>query len=267
MRPATIVAHVGNVPGPPDGGGNSVSRRRLLAIAGGAGLASIVAGCSADLTANSTASPLPTRQPMATPAPTAMSSEVMLCRDAWGARPALPGGREHTIDRMTIHHSAVPLPDNRQIIARLQQHQRFHQDDKGWVDIAYHAAVDRDGNVFALRDTAIAGDTATDYDTTGHFLILCEGNFDDETITEAQLDGAALVCAWATREFGIGVDTLAGHRDVARATSCPGTGLEAHLTSGDLTQRISDLIDTGFDLQPLCGPPADARVAGIEAGR
>ena len=62
---------------------------------------------------------------------------------------------------MTIHHSAVALPDNREIIARLQQHQRFHQDDKGWVDIAYHVAVDRDGNIFELRDTAIAGDTAT----------------------------------------------------------------------------------------------------------
>lgn len=168
---------------------------------------------------------------------------------------------------MTIHHSAVALPDNRGIIARLQQHQRFHQDGKGWVDIAYHVAVDRDGNIFQLRDTAIAGDTATDYDTTGHFLVLCEGNFDTETVSEAQLEGAALVCAWATQEFGIGVDTLASHKEVTPATECPGQDLEAHVVSGDLKQRITDLIDTGFDLQPVCGPAADARVEGIEAGR
>ena len=197
----------------------------------------------------------------------ASTSGAMLCRQAWGARPAKPGGRPHVITRMTIHHSAVTLPDNRGIVARLQQHQRYHQDNKGWVDIAYHAAVDRNGNIFALRDTAIAGDTATDYDTTGHFLVLCEGDFDQETVTEAQLGGAALVCAWATREFGISVDTLASHKEVTPVTDCPGRTLEAHMVSGDLKQRIAGLVASGFDLQPVCGAAADARVAGILAGR
>ena len=272
---------VGNSQDLSDGFATKISRRRLLAIAGGAGLTAVLAGCSARMTANSTASPLPTQQSTATAARTAVAatptasvdqtvaaaSDVMLCRDAWGARPALPGGRPHTIDRMTIHHSAVALPDNRGIVARLQQHQRFHQDDKGWVDIAYHAAVDRNGNIFALRDTAIAGDTATDYDTAGHFLVLCEGNFDEESISAAQLEGAALVCAWATRQFGIGVNTLASHKDVAAGTDCPGSDLEARLVSGDLTRRIEDRIAAGFDLQPLCGSQSAARAAAITAGR
>ena len=236
----------------PSGGASALSRRRLLAIAGGAGLTSALGGCS----------PTSKAEP-----PSPLASGVMLCRQAWGARPALPGGRPHTIDRMTIHHSAVALPDNREIIARLQQHQRFHQDDRGWVDIAYHAAVDRRGNIFALRDTAIAGDTATDYDTTGHFLVLCEGNFDEEAISDAQLNGAALVCAWATRQFGIGIDTLASHREVASGTQCPGQNLQTHLDSGDLHQRIADRVDAGFELPSLCGSAANARVAAIEAGR
>jgi hypothetical protein len=227
------------------------SRRQLLALAGGAGLASIVGGPA----------------PATLAAPSSTPSGAILCRAAWGARAALPGGRPHTIARMTIHHSAVPLPDNREIIARLQQHQRFHQDDRGWVDIAYHAAVDRSGNIFGLRDTAIAGDTATDYDTTGHFLVLCEGDFDSEAVSEAQLDGAALVCAWATARFGIGVDTLATHRQVASGTACPGQSLQARVDSGDLQQRITDLIASGFELQPVCGQQADQRVAGIETGR
>jgi hypothetical protein len=163
----------------------------------------------------------------------------MLCRQAWGARPALPGGRPQTIDRMTIHHSAVALPDNRAIIARLQQHQRFHQDDRGWVDIAYHAAVDRDGNIYQLRDTAIAGDTATDYDTTGHFLVLCEGNFDQETVSEAQLDGAALVFAWQLDDSASGWTHwpatgrwLRGR--TARARACRPTSIPATWPSGSL---------------------------------
>ena len=246
-------------------GPGPLGRRELFLLAGSIGLAAT--GCSPS--ADSAGPPAAATNRSTFPSPALLSSAtpsaVMLCRDAWGARPALAGGRPHTIDRMTIHHSAVALPDNRQIIARLQQHQRYHQDDKGWVDIAYHAAVDRRGNIFALRDTAIAGDTATNYDPAGHFLVLCEGNFDDETVSEAQLDSAALVCAWAMREFGITVGTLASHREVTPVTSCPGDGLEAHLTSGDLQQRITDIATSGFDLQPLCGPDADARVAAIQA--
>ena len=196
----------------------------------------------------------------------AAADGVILPRSAWGARPPRPGGRPHTITRMTIHHSAVALPDNRGIVARLQQHQRYHQDDQGWIDIAYHYAVDRNGNIFALRDTAIAGDTATDYDTTGHFLVLCEGNFDEETVSDAQLNGAALICAWAARQFGITTATLASHKEVTPVTSCPGSGLESHLTSGDLKRRISTTIADGFTLNPVSGQEAQTIVAAITAG-
>ena len=265
-----MVKPVGHPDDGVDNGQNLVSRRQMLAIAGGAGVASLVAACS---TARSAPAATQTPTPeISTNAPSTQSSApmvsgVMLCRAAWGARPALPGGRPQTVTRMTLHHSAVALPDNRGIIARLQQHQRYHQDDKGWVDIAYHAAVDRDGNIYQLRDYNIAGDTATDYDTTGHYLVLAEGNFDEEAVSEAQLRGTALVFAWAVQRFGVGVDTLASHREVASGTSCPGKNLEAHMTSGDLKARIADLLATGFDLQPLCGPAADQRVAAIEAGR
>lgn len=227
----------------------NVSRRDVLRLTGGMGLAALAATASAPVGS------------------AAAASGVLLCRDAWGARPARAGGTPHTIDRMTIHHSAVALPDNREIAARLRQHQRYHQDDKGWVDIAYHAAVDRQGNIFALRDTAIAGDTATDYDTTGHFLVLCEGNFDEEGVTEAQLNGAALVCAWATQQFGLSTATLATHREVTPVTSCPGADLEAHVASGDLKQRIDALVASGFSLTPVCGAPANTIVAAIEEGR
>ncbi|WP_255309488.1 N-acetylmuramoyl-L-alanine amidase [Mycobacterium malmoense] len=194
------------------------------------------------------------------------SSAVLLCRDAWGARPARPGGRRHTITRMTLHHEAVVLGDNRNAPSHLRQDQRYHQDQHGWIDIAYHVGVDRNGNIYELRSTGLAGDTATDYDTTGHFLVLCEGDFDRESVPEAQLAGAARAFAWAAQNFRVATTTLAGHRDLA-ATSCPGANLYAHLSSGDLKRRIDDLLSAGgVDLQRFCGPDAAARVAAIEAG-
>ncbi len=33
--------------------------------------------------------------------------------------------------------------------------------------------VDPDGNIFELRTPKFAGDTATRYDPTGHFLVVC----------------------------------------------------------------------------------------------
>ena len=266
-----------------DGCRELVSRRRLLQLAGGAGVVAVVGGCSTSITKHaplaspsSAASPATTRtdaipaahpppQPIAPPPPAAASA-ALLCRDAWGARPARPGGRPHTITRMTLHHEAVVLGDNRKAPAHLRQDQHYHQDQLGWVDIAYHVGVDRDGNIYQLRTPEIAGDTATDYDTTGHFLVLCEGDFDKEVVSEAQLHGAAMAFAWATQVFRIAADTLAGHRDLAQ-TSCPGANLYAHISSGDLKRRIEELLAAGtVNLQSVCGPDAAATVAAIEAG-
>ncbi|MDT5224288.1 MAG: hypothetical protein QOG19_1695 [Mycobacterium sp.] len=167
---------------------------------------------------------------------------------------------------MTLHHAGVVLGDNRNAPGRFRQDQRYHQDQLGWIDIAYHVGIDRNGNIYELRRPELAGDTATEYDTTGHFLVFCEGDFDKEAVSEAQLDAAASAFAWAARHFGVATDTLAGHRDFAQ-TSCPGTNLYRHVSSGDLKHRVDNLLAAGgVDLQLFCGPDATARVAAIEAG-
>lgn len=255
-----------------------IDRRRLLWLAAGVGLAATASACA------SRPDPLPTESPRATaapdtplPAPATVAaptsvasgtSAVMLCRESWGALPAHPGGRPHTITRMTIHHTEVVLGDNANSPARLRGHQHYHQDSKGWIDIAYHVGVDRNGNIYELRSTDLAGDTATKYDTTGHFLVVCEGDFNKETVSEEQLTGAATAFAWAAQRFAVSAETLAGHRDSAPETSCPGASLYQHVASGDLRRRVEDLLALGpVDLQNICGPDASARVAAIEAGR
>ena len=151
-----------------------ISRRQLLRLAGSVGVASLMSACVSDTRTTSTRL-------------TASTAAQLICRDAWGARPPRPGGKRHTITRMTLHHEAVVLGDNRNAPERLRKDQRYHQDQHGWIDIAYHVGVDRNGNLYELRSTEIAGDTATDYDTTGHFLVLCEVDFYEEAVSEAQL--------------------------------------------------------------------------------
>ena len=200
-----------------------VSRRRLLQLAGTAGLVAAASACSTEPPAHPSSSPSPSptataaRSPAAIPPPEPLTSTaptlsappaVMLCRDAWGARPARPGGTPHTLTHLTIHHSAVVLGDNSNAPGRIRQDQRYHQDTQGWIDIAYHVGVDRNGNIYELRSPELVGDTATTYDPTGHFLVLCEGDFDKEEVTEELLHGTALACAWAAQRFAIPTATL-----------------------------------------------------------
>lgn len=270
-------------PDPVAGRQGGVTRRRLLwlAGAGGVGAAAVTLGpklyepkplservaSSTSLSQSSIIAPPP--PPVAVPPPpppTAAASGVMLCRDAWRAEPALPGGATHTLSHMTLHHTGAVLGDNSNAPGRLRQHQQLHQGERGWIDIAYHVGVDRNGNIYELRSPDLVGDTATEYNPVGHFLVLCEGDFDQEAVTEEQLNSAALVFAWAAQQFQIATDTLAGHRDFA-ATSCPGADLYGHLESGDLRHRVDDLMAAGpVNLQELCGPEAAEKVAAIEAG-
>lgn len=226
----------------------ALSRRRLLQLSGLAAAATVVP------------------PPFATAAPP--YDPNILCRTAWGAQPPHAGGTPHTPVRMTIHHTAVTLGDNANAPARLRQHQHYHQDTQGWIDIAYHLSVDRNGNIYELRKPELVGDTATNYDPTGHFLVVCEGDFDKEEITEEQLNGAALAFAWGAQRFDIPTDTLAGHRDASHDTSCPGANLYAHVVDGDLKNRVDALLAAGtVDLGTICGPEASKAVADIESGR
>lgn len=187
---------------------------------------------------------------------------AVLCREAWGAQPAGPGLQRHTITGMMLHHTAVPLRDDSNAPARLRQHQRYHQ-EAGWPDIAYHLAVDRRGTVYELRTATARGDTFTDYDPTGWLLVTCEGDFDQQEPTPAQVEAAARACAWGAASFGLDPGVVAAHRDHA-ATSCPGDALYARLPA--LGRRAAELAGS-VTRRDVCGEEAAAQVAAIEAGR
>lgn len=157
-----------------------------------------------------------------------------------------------------MHHSAVGFLDNRLGPARFRQHQSYHQ-GLGWADIAYHFMIDRAGNVFEGRPVDAVGDTATNYDPTGHFLPMCEGDFNEHNPTAAQLDALAKVIGWGRTVFG--TDVIAGHRDHA-STTCPGDRL-ADALGGVVAASDAYL---GISLSVLSGEEGSARVSAIEQG-
>jgi N-acetylmuramoyl-L-alanine amidase/S-layer homology domain len=178
-----------------------------------------------------------------TPPPRPVPVVVVQGRETWGARPADTSRLvPHTIDRITVHHAGTQTGVTGP--AQFRGWQNWHMDGQGWADIAYHLLIGIDGTVYEGRDPAYRGDTGTSYDTSGHFLVVVEGNFEIEHPTAAQLQSLERVLAWAAEEYDVPVTRIAGHRDYA-ATTCPGRYLEERITSGELQSAVQSLLDQG----------------------
>ncbi len=192
--------------------------------------------------------------------------QPVVSQASWGAAHPSEGFVAHRIERLSVHHTATPGGPPEQAARRMQSIQRFHQQDRGWPDIAYHFVVAASGQVFEGRPTDARGDTATSYDPSGHLLVTLEGNFEEQQPTEAQLEALARMLAWGAGHFEVDPATLSGHRDHA-ATACPGEHLYAALTDGSLLSRIR-VLQEGGGVQLRYREPeptADCRVA-IDTG-
>ncbi len=189
----------------------------------------------------------------------------VICRQSWGATAARDGLQPHTIERLTVHHTASPISRVADGPGNIRSHQRFHQQDKGWPDIAYHFLVDPVGNIYQGRDPAFGGDTATNYDPNGHFLVCLEGDYDRAGVNDSQVASLALVLAWGVSTFGVDAGTLGGHRDYAD-TQCPGDSVYQLLTDGSLTGRIEAVLAQGEPaIVEVCGAEGDRIVSEVEA--
>jgi hypothetical protein len=186
-----------------------------------------------------------------------------ICRSSWGARAATGAYVPHQISRITVHHSAVVLTDNRKAPAQLRSFQADHQ-KRGWPDIAYHMLIDRRGNLYLGRPLSYAGDTNTSYDPTGHLLVLALGNFQVQEISAAQLNMTVNVLAWACTRYGIEPSAIRGHRAYA-STLCPGDRYQRYITDGTVEQRVTGRLGT-VTLKNLCGDAGRRRVRQIVNG-
>lgn len=171
------------------------------------------------------------------------SAVDVVARESWGAAPPVIAEMvPHVIEQITVHHAGTYSDHTSP--ARIRVWQDGHMIGQGWPDLAYHLVIGVDGTVYEGRDPAYRGDTNTSYDTTGHLLVMLDGNFEVQRPTAAQWETLVAVLAWASERYGVSPDTISGHRDHA-ATLCPGRHLEDRIHSGELAADVRRLIESG----------------------
>ena len=161
-------------------------------------------------------------------------------REAWGARPQSGACLPHEISAITVHHTDWDFTRVHHTPRRLRKRQLTHQRTRRWIDLAYHLVIDHAGNVYEGRDQACVGDTATEYDPTGHLLIVLDGDFEDQQPTLAAFERLTQVVAWASDHYDVVPEHIRGHRELAD-TPCPGDFLFRYLEDGTLRARAGVL--------------------------
>ncbi len=182
----------------------------------------VVAGCA-------------TNQPAQQPALTVVSVAE------WGGTAMDPAAKvvPHVPSHITLHHGGVAFLRDKDPKQYLRNLQSWSRGTRKWPDIPYHYLIDLDGIVYEGRDIRYAGDTNTEYDPTGHALIVVLGNFDEVEPNQAQLDAVTAVMAMLATRFNIPVTRIGGHKDFSSQTSCPGKSLYPLLQNGYFQQRVA----------------------------
>lgn len=158
----------------------------------------------------------------------------------WGGTPGDDSrGKKHTISHITLHHGGVAFLRDKDPLQYLRNLQSWSRRDRQWIDIPYHYLIDLDGKIYAGRSIDFAGDTNTEYDPTGHALIVVLGNFDEVKPNALQLDAVVDMMTMLAAKYQISPSKIGGHKDFSKQTVCPGKFLDVYLENGYFREQVS----------------------------
>ncbi len=166
------------------------------------------------------------------------ASVTRLSRAGWkavGANPARLTTNQGGWSRVTIHHSAEyagllrgkGAGETGRVLRNIQ---RYHMEQKGYGDIAYHFLIDPSGRVFDGRSLRWQGAHAGGSNNVRNIGICLLGDFDREAPTRAALTALAELTRGLRTQYGIAGRDVLGHGEL-KTTACPGRHLASWLRS------------------------------------
>jgi len=162
-------------------------------------------------------------------------------RSSWNADDPKPY-KTHVPVRITIHHEGEIFNRGENAPEHIKRVQVWGMGpDRNWADMPYHFLIDPDGNIYEGRNVFTAGETATEYDPSGHLLLTCMGNFEEQELSQAQLNALINLTAYCCNKYGIPSDSIASHKDYAE-TLCPGKDLYRYISNGYIKQKVKEIL-------------------------
>ncbi len=160
----------------------------------------------------------------------------------WNAAEPKPY-KQHITVRITVHHEGTRLLPTADAAKKIYNIQKWGMGpDRNWADIPYHFLIAPDGTIYKGRDVNTVGETNTEYDPSGHLLICCLGNLDEQEVPAPQLNSLVGLIAFAAKTYNIPAETLSTHRDNSKQTSCPGKNLYKYFEDGYITAEVKKLL-------------------------
>ncbi len=168
------------------------------------------------------------------------SELTVISRTDWGSKPLEKALPVHDISKITIHHGGEDFPVDKDPIQYLRNLQTWSMSDaKNWIDIPYHFMIDLEANIYEARPINYPGATNTTYDPTGHALICVMGNYENQIITDDQLDAIVNLTVFLASKYDVAPEDIKGHKDYTE-TLCPGKDLYRYLKDGTIVRKVQE---------------------------
>jgi hypothetical protein len=197
----------------------------------------------------------PSSRPTLTPRPsTSIRSEpqqkrvvapVIVSRDNWGGQPARGSNGVQTPQFIALSHDGQPIKSTTDAGTWLKSVQQNHF-KRGWVDIAWHFAIDQHGTIYGAHDPRDRGDTNYHYDTDGIITVGVLGDYDSQTPSSDQVEAVVNLLAWLCQEYGISPDNIYPHSFFANRSpqtdpkiTSPGRNFDM----ADIQARVRDVLE------------------------
>lgn len=131
-------------------------------------------------------------------------------------------------DKIIIHHSARREWSPEDI-------NDYHK-SKGWKGIGYHFYIRKDGIIYSGRPENSEG-AHTKGENNSSIGICLEGNFEDEEVTEKQIDSLLNLSVYISLKYDI--YKIIGHKDMSE-TLCPGKNFPLEYVKNRLIKYLKE---------------------------
>nr|DAH21288.1 MAG TPA: endodeoxyribonuclease I [Bacteriophage sp.] len=139
--------------------------------------------------------------------------------------------KRKSTERIILHHRAG--------YGSIESIHKLHS-SYGWSGIGYHIYIRRDGTIYQGRPIDMIGahSAGSNYNSVG---VCFEGNFETDTMSEAQINAGKQVVAYLKLKYGI--NKVLRHSDVCR-TACPGKNFPFNQIANSVEVGNSDVNNT-----------------------